>query len=92
MHNGEPVSEMVRTRRRAIDRLINLVSDLGPLEELALVHTHAPDEAEALRQQAQHLFPADKRLLSVNVTPVIGAHIGPGAVGFACVAAEKEPD
>ena len=89
MHNGEIEMETVRTRRRAIERLIELVSDLGPLAELALVHTHAPDRAEALRQQALHLFPEGKVPFSVEVTPVIGAHVGPGAVGFACTTARE---
>jgi len=28
-------------------------------------------------------------VLSLDITPVIGAHIGPGAVGFAVVAAKR---
>jgi DegV family protein with EDD domain len=87
MYNGNVTSERVRTRNGATKRLIELVSELGPVEQLALVHTHAPDRAEALRLQAQHLFPGSQAPLSVEVTPVIGAHIGPGAVGFACVEA-----
>lgn len=86
MHDGQPTSERVRTNGRAYRRLIELVSAIGPLERLALVHTNAPDKAEQLRQQAQHLFPGDEEPLSVNVTSVIGSHIGPGAVGFAAVA------
>ena len=50
-----------------------------------MVHTHAPDRAEALRQKAQHLLPAGE-LLSVDITPVFGVHLGPGAAGFACIA------
>jgi DegV family protein with EDD domain len=90
MHGGEPASERVRTRKRALQRVIDLVNDLGPVEQLALVHTNAPEEAEGLRQQARHLFPEGQVPLSVDVTPVIGAHIGPGAVGFACVAARAK--
>jgi DegV family protein with EDD domain len=90
MHSGEMGMERVRTRRRAIERLIELVSDLGPLGQLAVVHTHALDRAEALRQQAQHLFPRDKVPLFSSVTPVIGAHVGPGAVGFACIVKGNE--
>jgi len=92
MHDGEMAMERVRTRRRSVERLISLVSDLGPLEELALVHTHAPDKAEALYQQAYHLFPQGKMPLSAEVTPVIGAHVGPGAVGLACIALGDEQD
>ena len=88
MYDGNPTAERVRTRTRATKRLLNLLSDLVPLEKVALVHTHAPDRAEALRQQVQHLLP-EGEIPSVDITPVIGAHIGPGAVGFACVTARK---
>jgi DegV family protein with EDD domain len=89
MYDGNPTAERVRTRKRAIERLISLLSDLVPLEQVALVHTHAPHRAQDLRQRVQHLFPEGKVPFSVEVTPVIGAHIGPGAVGFACVTARK---
>jgi DegV family protein with EDD domain len=86
MYDGNPTAERVRTRKRAIERLISLLSELVPLEQVALVHTHAPDKAEDLRQRVQHVLP-EGETLSVEVTSVIGAHIGPGAVGFACVTA-----
>jgi DegV family protein with EDD domain len=86
MYDGNPTAERVRTRKRAIERLISLLNDLVPLERVALVHTHAPDRAEDLRQRVQHLLP-EGEIPSVDITPVIGAHIGPGALGFACVAA-----
>ena len=89
MHAGEPTAERVRTRERAINRLIQFVSELGPLEQLALVHTNAPQDAQDLYQQAIHLFPEQGEPLSVDVTPVLGANIGPGVVGFACITAKK---
>lgn len=90
MHDGVATSERVRTERRAFQRVIELASEMRPLEHLALVHTNAAEKAEALWQQAKHLFPDIAKPLSVDVTPVLGAHIGPGAVGFACVAAPVE--
>jgi len=89
MYDGNPTAQRVRTRKGAIERLIHLLSDLVPLERVALVHTHAPDRAEDLRRRVQHLLP-EGEIPSVDITPVIGAHIGPGAVGFACVAARRE--
>ena len=86
MYGGNPTAERVRTRKRAIERVISLLTDLVPLEQVALVHTHAPDRAEALRQRVQDLLPKGE-IPSVDITPVIGAHIGPGAAGFACVTA-----
>ncbi len=83
MHNGKPSAERIRTQEKAFQRLIKLVQELGPLKQLALVHTSAPQKAEILRQRALNLFPDENPPLSVGVTPVLGAHIGPGVVGFA---------
>jgi DegV family protein with EDD domain len=85
MHAGIPGAERVRTKERAINRLLELATESVPLEELALVHTNAREEAEALWQKARHLFPEKENPLSVDVTPVLGAHLGPGAVGFTCI-------
>jgi DegV family protein with EDD domain len=89
MYQGEPTAERVRTTRAATERLIALLSDCTPLEKVALVHTHALDRAEALRAKVRHLLPAEG-VLSLDITPVLGAHLGPGAVGFACVTAPGE--
>jgi DegV family protein with EDD domain len=89
MNDGEFDMERVRTRRGALARVVALVSELEPLEELALVHTHAPEEAETLGLRAGHLIPEDKPLLSAEVTPVIGTHIGPGAAGFVAIRARN---
>jgi DegV family protein with EDD domain len=87
MNSGEPHMERVRTSAKAIERLLELTAELGPLQELTMVHTHAPESAEALHQQARHLFPSDKPPLFAEVAPVVGAHIGPGAVGFVAIKA-----
>jgi DegV family protein with EDD domain len=89
MHAGEPEMERVRTSARAMDRVVELTRQLGPLQELTVVHTHGLERAEALRQQAQHLFPSDAKPMFAEVTPVIGAHIGPRAVGFVAVKASQ---
>ena len=88
MNAGEFDMERVRTRGAALARVLDLLDELGPLEDLALVHTHAPDEAEALGQEAARLAPDNVPSQSAEVTPVIGAHIGPGAVGFVAVKAQ----
>lgn len=87
MNDGEVDMERVRTERHSLDRVLERVQELGPLEDLVLVHTHAPERARALRAQAGHLFPERASALSAEVTPVIGSHIGPGAVGFVAVRA-----
>jgi len=89
MNDGDFEMERVRTRKAALARVIELLSGLGPLEELALVHTHAPEAAEALGQEVGHLVPQDTLSLRAEVTPVIGTHIGPGAVGFIAIQARQ---
>jgi DegV family protein with EDD domain len=85
MNEGNVDMERVRTRKGAMDRVLELVRELGPLDRLALVHTHAPERAEALRKRAVDLMPETGMPLSATVTPVIGAHIGPGAAGFVAI-------
>jgi DegV family protein with EDD domain len=87
MNDGEFEMERVRTRRAALARVIELLGGLGALEDVALVHTHAPEEADALARQARPLLPENAPSLSAEVTPVIGTHIGPGAVGFVAIKA-----
>ena len=86
MHEGKPGAERVRTKERALQRLIEMTAELGELEQLALVHTNAGEEADALWQRVNHLIPDLKSPLSVDVTPVLGAHLGPGAVGLTLIA------
>ena len=88
MHDGNPTAEKIRTAEAATQRLIVLLEERQPLERVALVHTHALEKAQDLRQKAQYLLP-EGETLSVDITPVFGTHLGPGAVGFACVSARE---
>jgi DegV family protein with EDD domain len=90
VHDGEMTMERVRTRRRAVERLVSLLSRLCPVEKLALIHAHAPERAEALRHQIHHLLPEEDGLLLAEVTPAIGTHVGPGSVGVVCVTAREQ--
>ncbi len=87
MHQGRPGTERVRTRERAMNRMVEMLEALRPLERVAIVHTHAPLERVAqLRLLAAELLPPGD-ILTADITPVIGAHIGPGALGFVAVGA-----
>jgi DegV family protein with EDD domain len=89
MHSGEFEMERVRTRTGAYARVMELLAQLAPFEKLTLVHTHAPDKADSLRQRASHLFPDGEEPMMAEVTPLIGTHIGPGAAGFVAIQARK---
>jgi DegV family protein with EDD domain len=88
MYQGNSTSERVRTTRGAERRLLELLSERFPLERIALVHTHADDKARVLLARVAEELPPGE-VPSVDITPVIGAHIGPGAVGFALIQAAK---
>jgi DegV family protein with EDD domain len=89
MYDGEPSSEKVRTRRRALERVIELLRERLPLEKVALLHTYAHERAGELRRRTAELL-ADLEVPHLEINPVIGAHIGPGAVGFVCVTARED--
>ena len=72
-----------RTRHKGIERLKQLAQGLGALERFAMLHTNAEDEA---RQILEEINPdLDTTPLVVNVTTVIGTHVGPNGLGFAAV-------
>jgi DegV family protein with EDD domain len=80
--------EKVRTKRKALDRLIALVSHQvegrTPLR-LATLHANAEAEARFLLETATaKLNPVETVFTSVS--PAIGAHAGPGTVGLAYMA------
>lgn len=77
----------VRTTKQANDRMLNFLLEGGDLERLAILHTGAEPRArqflDALMLKASQSVPRD--ILMVNVTPVIGTHVGPNGLGFAAV-------
>jgi fatty acid kinase fatty acid binding subunit len=77
----------VRTTKQANERMLNFLLQGGELERLAILHTGAEPRAKeflnAVMQQAIRSMPHD--ILMVNVTTVIGTHVGPNGLGFAAV-------
>jgi fatty acid-binding protein DegV len=76
----------VRTKGAAERRLIDWLTALSPLKRVAMVHANAAQKAASLLDKVSHLLPPGA-VPSTEITPVIGTHVGPGAVGFACLSA-----
>lgn len=72
-----------RTRRRGMIRLVELIRNLGPLERLAILHSNAEDDARQILEQLA-IEPSMQPYV-VNVTTVIGTHVGPNGLGAAAV-------
>ena len=77
----------VRTTKQADERILNFLLGLGDLERLAILHTNAEPRARQLLNELMNRvrksIPRD--ILFVNVTAVIGTHLGPNGLGFAAV-------
>jgi len=84
MYDGEPTAERVRTRGGAVKRLIELLLESGPYEKAAILHSAAAERARELLEEIRNLLPAGEIWME-EINPVIGAHIGPGVIGFACI-------
>ena len=82
--DGEVIAvARVRTFSKAVDELLRLTAEQAPLDKLAVLHTHNPDGAHDLHRRLGDMAPPDT--IFVNITPAIGTHIGPGALGVATV-------
>jgi DegV family protein with EDD domain len=76
-----------RTTHQADERIFEFLMKEGELERLAVLHTNAEPRATKLldrvMDRARKSMPRD--ILMVNVTAVIGTHLGPNGVGFAAI-------
>jgi len=76
-----------RTTKQANERMSRFLLEGGPLERLAILHTGAETRAREflneLMQKSSQSVPRD--ILMVNVTTVIGTHVGPNGLGFAAI-------
>jgi DegV family protein with EDD domain len=75
--------ERPRTERRAMDRLMGLAVDAAgdARTTIAVMHAAAPGAAGVLAERLRLTLDPDE-LFTTEFTPVIGAHTGPGLVGF----------
>ena len=87
MHLGKATAHRTRTQKRATERLLSWLNEYAPYEKLAVLHAGAQDEAEALREKVRSFLPNDDVSI-IQITPVLGAHLGIGALGFACISKE----
>ena len=74
--------ERVRTRRRALERLVEYARqrhDDGA-DAWVVQHIQDPETARRLVEQGREIFGSDPVFVS-EIGPVIGAHVGPGLLG-----------
>lgn len=79
----EPLAS-IRTKSKAIQHMLDVV--IGEMKDkknihAGVIHAHAPEEAAYIVDQIQAAV-NPKELLINELTPVIGANVGPGVVGM----------
>jgi len=77
-----------RTRAKAIEYLRKFVAGFHDIAELAVAYTTTPEDAVGLINDLDDVFPKERVYLSV-IGPVLGTHLGPGALGIAVVEPER---
>jgi fatty acid-binding protein DegV len=82
--------ERVRTFERALNRVVELTTELDRGRGVCIIVGHADAEADAERV-ARELEPFADTLMIQPLGPVVGAHAGPGVVGVGCYPADLFP-
>ncbi len=80
--------ESVRSKKKAIRRMVALVEkDINGRKPLCISVFHAMEheEAQSLLAELEESMQAEEAILS-HVSPVIGAHVGPGTISIAYMA------
>ncbi len=72
--------ERVRTWRKAMDRMIELIREQGPLEVLAVYHVGNEADARVMAERLADLVPLDEILIG-ELGSVVTTYAGPGALG-----------
>lgn len=80
LYNGEFFQiEMMRTRKKSIERLLSLVAESGPFEWLGVVHARAIEEAQNLAERLKDLVP--NAIGVTHIGSALSIHGGPGVLG-----------
>jgi DegV family protein with EDD domain len=88
VHNGLIAQiDRIRTRSRGITRLLELAHSHRNVQHLSVLHTsnNMENDLKSMQAQLSDICPIAHQF-ALQVTPVIGAHVGPQALGVALVA------
>jgi len=72
--------DRVRTRARAIPRMVEFFRGDLPVEQVAVMHAQAPDEAQEIAAKLRVELPAQEVTIG-RIGCVLGTHTGPRALG-----------
>ena len=73
--------DRVRTRSRAMTRMVEFFNNDGPVEHVAVMHAQAPEDAERIAAELRAEAP-DREVTVGQIGCVLGTHTGPKALGI----------
>ena len=76
------LSEKVRTRAKAIERLYEFAELFPHIEDLAVLYSTTPADADGLVKRIDTVFRKEQVVVS-QYGPAVGMFLGPGAMGVA---------
>jgi DegV family protein with EDD domain len=89
LHGGQvSVWGKVRTRSRALKRLVDRVREWGPLAEMAVLHAGAEELAQSLAGELPDLVPTERMIVEAAGS-ALTTHLGLGAVGVCALQADQ---
>ncbi len=74
--------ERPRTRRRAMARIVEIVRELAPIQQLHVSYSTGRAQALAIRDELADLV-APEQAIESRFGPVLGTHFGPNSLGVA---------
>ncbi len=77
-----------RTRAKMLARIQRTAEEFAPVDELCVLHSTTPEDAEQLARGISRLLPDGKEPLVTRFGPVLGTYVGPGAVGIGLLRSE----
>ncbi len=80
--------ERVRTKARAMERLFQIATSYPNVQELAIGYSTNPKDAHDFELRLAAVMP-QVNILVTRVGPVIGTHVGPGALAFGLLEGEE---
>ena len=79
-----------RSRKAGIEKLLGFARELAPADEIGIIQTTTPQEAEDLAGRVKEMVPSGREPVITTVGPAVGTHAGPGALGIAMLRSSAE--
>jgi DegV family protein with EDD domain len=81
MNNHSSKMEIARTKSKAFERVLNTALEkLSYADMFGITHANVPDQVDELIRRLKEMIPGLADPLVSEVTPALGAHVGPGSL------------